>query len=142
MTTAAEATGAPTPIPIDGVEYLVSPLNAGDLGAIDNWLRAQVVAGFMGSLPPDIGDAEYDRAATRAWSTASRVTFGTQDGMRLLQTMPGVVLQTWLGMVRTRPSITKDEVMLLLVNHQDCVPLIMKALYSGLGMHGEPKKKR
>jgi hypothetical protein len=106
----ASITAAPVPVKIGGVEYLMTPLTDADITALDNWLRARVIRMARSSLTADSTDAEEEMTMRQAFRFASTLTWLSNDGLKLINTLDGLSRLFWQGLRKNHPQVTTDQI--------------------------------
>ncbi len=108
MTDIAKATNAPLPVTIAGREWRLSRLTLRDIGALDTWTRAQVIASARESLPPDATPQERDDTLRAAVQAAAPMAFFQGGDYRLADSamrIPRLLMQM---LRRCHPEVTFD----------------------------------
>ena len=106
MTTRAQAAASPMPIMMNGIQYMMSPLADFDLGALDNWVRGEVIKAAQASVPTDAPQEQHDKVFDRALRVSITVTWASETGAAMLGTVPGMAQFIWQGIRGNHPEMT------------------------------------
>lgn len=137
MTTSSQATAAAAPVEIDGKQYHVSPLSDREWAELDLWCQGRVIQIARASLPSDASEEDRRQTMAAAFENAAQRSWA-KDGVRAVQTRPGLSQFVWRLLHRRHPELTLDEVAGWWQRDPDIIGRIMDAfaLVSG----AEPKK--
>jgi hypothetical protein len=121
MTTQAEATAAPVPFDMGNAEYLLSPLSAGDISELDNWLRARMVRAARESLPDDAtADQRRETIGAAVLATAG-VCLLSDLCASVMATPDGLARVIWQSVKRNHPRVTPRRIEVLLLKDDSAI---------------------
>lgn len=99
--------GAPTPLNLNGVDYLMSPLTDEDTDELNNFLKQRVLTTARsfceGEKNKDIIDATMKAAMDKA------VNVDWMSNPELLENVPGMVYLLWIGVRKNDPKPSRAE---------------------------------
>ncbi len=116
MATRAEATAAPRPVRLGGVEYKMSPLTDQDIAYLDGWVRKKHVEVARSTLPEDATEEQKDRTERIALAQASAMSFMSGQGVHIIAGIDGWSQIMWCGLHRNHPELTVERIAELLID--------------------------
>lgn len=115
--TTAQVTAAPAEIKLAGTVYLISPLADADFGEFENWMQSRVLeiaSKRSAGLPAD----DREIILREALKQAAKLTMGAPDALPLMVSPEGSTRLVWMGIRKTRPEITLEDVRKLMADPQ------------------------
>lgn len=104
-----QVTAAAHPVVIGGVTYMFAPLTDRDSDEIDNWLRGEYIRGARASLDENTPAQEREEILRIAIRDASRLSYMTGEGARMIASFRGIFRVIWQGLRREQPNLSFDE---------------------------------
>ena len=105
MTTAAQATAAPSEIRLGGRSFRMKPFTDVDIAELDNWLRALVIRTARESLPDDASQEDRLTTIEAATRAAMGMSWMSGYGARMMATLDGLAQLIWQSVHHHHPTV-------------------------------------
>src|SRR5690349_9630524 len=112
----ATATAAPSPIEIGTTTYHASPLTLSDLGALEERLKALVIASAV-RAGQDLPEKLREQVIDRALFASIGVTFRSAEMAAYLKTVQGAVSLICLSICTRHPDVDEKAIAKTLVGN-------------------------
>jgi hypothetical protein len=130
------------PLKLDGVEYLMTPLDDKDIDELDNWLRSTTIQVAMEACK-DFPESERRLVVSEAIKQARGMSFMSADGQKAMASVAGISRLAWQSLKKTHPELTPEIIQKKLMTEQSRTDFILlwQELNVGETRPGSPKAK-
>jgi len=97
VTTTAQATAAPVHLKMDGVSYLVKPLQDKDFGEFEAWMQDECMA-LAKKHVKDLAPEDRQALLAHAFSEARSLTVNTVRALEIMSSLNGASMLLWLSL--------------------------------------------
>lgn len=94
----------------DGIEYRMSPLTDEDMDELTTWCQSRVINIAERSLPPDASKERREEMLTLAIREASRITWMTGEGARMMATIDGLAELMVISIRKNHPGVSREAI--------------------------------
>jgi hypothetical protein len=138
----ARVTAVPIPIVFnDGSTYQFSPLTDKDLDELDEWMQSRLIEAARRSLSKSASQEERDETLRVAMREATKLTFLSPDGARMIATLPGMTHLCYLSLRKCHPDVDEPSLHKLLSDPENLSILNEKFDRANHVSNGKIKRK-